>query len=364
MIREIIFEEIPQGFMEARRGSKMLSCQHMPSCVLPESLYNIEIWGVRREKDEFNIQFSGLFLNCFAMLVTSVVEHNGDRRFPGRIPDLDKECPDLLRIHIDHGMGFNEVEVNRVNTTNDIESVAARTTPEIKRLLAPHMAEESPEGEMRSIHEVEFSLPFFCLIHNRLQVLDPLGLLVCIRFPGYRLEFTESVTQFMKQLTCITDTDFDTTRFLDDGHRLGRTFGNSLFKSCIYLVHMGSNFPRTACLSLDSQNRLNTFIVIFMNQFSYEIAAAAGNDTDACATQRGFRHFGEQSAAAFTNNHGGGLLNHFFEMDVILVRIFDGKQCYIYKIKIRQILIYQRRFAVFYLLATFCTLIFCFTYKR
>lgn len=84
-----------------------------------------------------------------------------------------------------------------------------------------------------------------------------------------------------------------------------------------------------------------------MNQFSYEIAAASGNDTDACATQSGFRHFGEQSAAAFTNNYGGGLLNHFFEMGVSLGRIFDGKQSCIYKIKMVKTLIYQRRLPSF-----------------
>ena len=194
MIREIIFKEMPQGFMKARGGCEMFPCQHMASCVLPEPLYNIEIWGVRREKDEINIQFSGLLLNCVAMLVTSIIEHNGNRGFSGLIPDLDEECFDLLRIHIDHGMGFNEVKVNRVNTTKYIESVAARTTAEIKRLLAPYMAEESLEREMCSIHELKFSFSLFCLIYSRLQVLNPLSLPICVRFPGDRLKLTESVT--------------------------------------------------------------------------------------------------------------------------------------------------------------------------
>lgn len=43
MIRAFILDEMSQGFMEARRGREMFSCQNMSSCVLPNYHDNIDI---------------------------------------------------------------------------------------------------------------------------------------------------------------------------------------------------------------------------------------------------------------------------------------------------------------------------------
>ena len=82
MIDVILFKEIPQGLVKACRRVKIPAGQHMPPCVFPESLNDVEVRGIRREEDEVDSKLGGFLQHCLAMLVTGIVKDNADRKRP------------------------------------------------------------------------------------------------------------------------------------------------------------------------------------------------------------------------------------------------------------------------------------------
>lgn len=160
MITEIILKEMPQGFMELDQRVELLSSEHMPSGVFPESLYNVEIRRIRWHEYKLDVQPCRLFLYSLAVLVTRIVKDNGDRDVPAGITNLTEKILYLTGVYIFHGVGFNQVKCEGVNAAQHVKPVATGSTSEGQWLPAPHMTEERFKSEVGSIHEKESAFPF------------------------------------------------------------------------------------------------------------------------------------------------------------------------------------------------------------
>lgn len=79
MIDEVNLKEVSECLMELDGRVEILSGKDMASCVSPESLNDIEIRRIRRQKYEIDSAFCRLVLYGLTMLVTGVGENDGNR---------------------------------------------------------------------------------------------------------------------------------------------------------------------------------------------------------------------------------------------------------------------------------------------
>ena len=151
MIDVILFKEIPQSLVKACRRVKIPAGQHMPPCVFPESLNDVEVRGIRREEDEVDSELDGFLQHCPAMLVTCIVKDNGDGKRARFLPHLFKELLYLTGIDIEHGVGLNEVKGKRIDTSEKVEPVPSGSGLEVNGLPAPDMTGERLQSEVYGI---------------------------------------------------------------------------------------------------------------------------------------------------------------------------------------------------------------------
>ena len=121
----ILFKEISQSLMEFVRSVKEPSGEYMPPDKLPQSFYDVEVWGVWRKENQLNVEFSRLLLHSLTVLVPGIVKHDGHRYVPAFFPNLLQELLDLVCIDIDHGVDGYDFMVEGVDAPKDIESVSA-----------------------------------------------------------------------------------------------------------------------------------------------------------------------------------------------------------------------------------------------
>lgn len=173
MIDVVKLKEMPEGIVEPGGRVEILSCKDITSCVFPKPLDNVEVGGIRRQEYETDSKLGCLVLYCLTMLISRVVEHDGNRSIPRFPSHFFKKGLCLFRIHINHGMGLYDVERERIDTAKKVEAVSSGSDFEIKRFLAPYMAGERLQCEMDGIHEIEFAAAFFRLFYNGLQCGTP-----------------------------------------------------------------------------------------------------------------------------------------------------------------------------------------------
>lgn len=328
--------------MKLGRGIEILSGKHMTSRVFPKPLDDIEIRRIRRQEYEVDSEFGRLVLYCLAMLVTGIVENNGDRSITRGEPYLFKKCLCLPGIHINHRMGLYDVKGKGIHASQKIEAVPSCSGLEVKRLLAPDMAGERLQCEMDGIHEIELAFTFHGLIYNRLQCFYPFCLLLGTRFAGYGLRFYEPKATASHYFPCPCQSKRNTADVTDYMRCFDRTSRHLGFKATGNPVHIVFQSTRTSGNGGDSENGINTIVVISVNQFVNEIATASCNCSYSFATQLWFRHFGHKGTTTFAYYAGGSRFIFLFETGIRLLVIFDGEQSCIDDVK-NKVVIYQRR---------------------
>lgn len=322
---------MPQGFMELDQRVELLSSEHMPSGVFPESLYNVEIRRIRWHEYKLDVQPCRLFLYSLAVLVTRIVKDNGDRDVPAGITNLTEKILYLTGVYIFHGVGFNQVKCEGVNAAQHVKPVATGSTSEGQWLPAPHMTEERFKSEVGSIHEKESAFPFFCLFNNGLQILDSFLLSLGVGLTRYGLKLPETISELMKQHSGIALAEPDPAYTLNYGNRFCGCPGYPVFKCLVYMPHLTFDFTGPACFGKYGENGINTFFVIRMNHVANKVAAASHEIGHSLTAQGRCGHLCEQCAASFSYDTGRGLVDFSFENINIILRILYGKQSCISK---------------------------------
>ena len=335
MIDVVNLKEMPECIMELGRGIEILSSQNMTSSVFPESLDYIEIRRIRRQEYEVDSEFGRRVLYCLTMLVTRVVKDYGDRCVARCLPYLFQKGFCLVGIHINHGMGLYDVKREWIDTSEKIETVPSCSGLEVKRLLTPHMAGERLQCEMDGIHEIELAFTVFGLIYNRLQCGNPFVLFLWTSSARDRLCLYEPEAATMHYLPCPCQAEHNAADVPNNICGLGGTSGRFGFQSAGNLIHMFLQPTGTTRNGGDSENGIDSPVVIRMNHAVNEVAAASHYCSYALATQLRFRHFGHKGTTTFADDAGGSSLAFLFETGIRLLTIFDGEQCCIDNLRMR-----------------------------
>lgn len=342
MIDVVDLKEIPQGIMELGGRIEILSRKNMLSGILPEPFNNIEVRGIWRQEYEVDSQLGRFILYRLAMLVTCVVKDDRDSEITGLQPNLFKKSLCLFRIHINHRMGLYDVKGERIHASEKIEAVSSGSGLEEKRFSAPHMTVERLQSKMDSIHEIEFAIAFFRLIHNRLQGAEPIPLFFRTCFPGYGLSLYVAESAPIHNFSYPCQAKRNSAYFRYNMGGLDRVSRNIIVKSLLNFTHMRFQSVGTTGYRSFFKNGINSSIVIIMNQAVNEVTPATRDCGNSLATQLWLRHFGHNGTTAFTDYAGGACLALSFETGIRLLGIFDGEQCCVDNY-VSKVIIYQRR---------------------
>ena len=342
MIDVINLKEMPEGIMELGGRVEVLSGKHMSPRVFPEPLDDVEVRRIRRQEYEVDSEFGRLVLYCLTMLVTRIVKDYGDRGVTRCLPYLFQKGFCLVGININHGMGLYDVKRERIDASEKIEAVPSCSGFEVKRLLTPHMAGECLQCEMDGVHEIELAFTVFGLIYNRLQCGNPFVLFLWTSSARNRLCLYEPEAAAMHYLPCPCQAEHNTADVPDNICGLGGTSGRLGFQSAGNLIHMTFQPTGTTRNGSDSENGIDSFVVVRMNHAVNEVAAASRYCSYTLATQLRFRHFGHKGTTTFADYAGGSSFAFLFETGIRLLTIFDGEQCCIDNFK-NEVVIYQRR---------------------
>ena len=217
---------------------------------------------------------------------------------------------------------------------------------------------------MDSIHEIELAFAFLCLIHDGLQCGNPFSLFLQTRSAWYGLRFYEPEATETHYLSCPCQAERDTADVEDNACCLGRTSRYFGFQTSGYLIHVVFQSVWASRNRSNSENGINYFIVINMNQAVNEIAAASCDCGYPLAAQLWFGDFGYKGTVTFSNYAGGIYFVFLFETGIRLLVIFDGEQCCIDVVRIRLLSINDvRRHLLGMRQFPFCTNTLCFTYN-
>lgn len=355
----ILFKEISQCLMEFVRSVKEPSGEYMSPDKLPQSFYDIEVWGVWRKENQLNVEFSRLLLHSLAVLVPGIVKHDGHRHIPAFFPNLLQELLDLVCINIDHGVAGYDFLVEGVDAPKDIESVSAGSALEEKGLLAPHFAQESLKCEVGGIHKEESHLALIHLLHKDFEILHPYSLFLRVCLSGNGLELPAPVPKLVHDVSGQGPARTYAGDFLNEGGCLSRSLRGRLFKASVYIRELSLELAWPAWYGLYTENPLKPFFVIDIDPSLHGVAT----HTQLCgylnAAQAWISHLCIDGKTTFFYCWNGRAICVVFKGCMCLFVIFDGEHCYIYKIRfIMLLLIYERRLPSFIGYAHFAQIIF------
>lgn len=325
VMTDILFKKSPERIMKERGCFKEPGVQDFLSGVFPQSLYYVEIRGIRREENQVDSKLGGFLLYCLAVLVPGIVKYDGHRDVSTFIPHLFKKVRDLLGIHIYHGVGVNEFQGKRIDGSEQVEPVSSGTGGKIKRSLAPYLAGEGSKGEMHGIHEQQPSYAFHCLGYDRLDVCDPFLLLLRIGLARNRLKFPVIHLSIAHEHSRPCETECMATDLPDDADGFLCASRDSFDKSIRHCEPLTRKTVRASSFFFDEENVLQSTGVICVNDLVYEIAAGAGESCNGLASHPGILHLCQKSPASLSYDCAvTGTVDHSFKSRYDIFRIFDG----------------------------------------
>jgi len=135
----------------------------------PQPLNQIQVGRVRRQVQQCDLQFRCQCLDRGVSLILRVVQHERDGALQSTAGDFTKQLTHRVRIdnrYVGHG---NQLSCHRVPSSQDVETLPTRRSPNEQPRERPQATQERAENEMGRIDEEHMTVSSLGSVQDGLQ---------------------------------------------------------------------------------------------------------------------------------------------------------------------------------------------------
>lgn len=153
-----IVEAAVDGVAEFGEVFVVATVQHVAFDELPEAFDQVQVWGVRRQEQELDVERGCEGLHHSAVLIASVVENQGDWSLQSQRGDLAQQVAHRVRRHGPGGGDADQFVGHGVPGSQHAVALATGRTANEQPTQAPEATQERALHKVRGIDKEEVPL--------------------------------------------------------------------------------------------------------------------------------------------------------------------------------------------------------------
>ena len=119
-------EALWNSFCERVKIGIILRVQAFLFYEFPHSFNQVEVWWVRRQVQQFNVKQFLSLLNQFTLLISGIIQDNGNRKFAVFSGYFCQKRTDTVCIYVARVRNYNHLMTDGIECAKNIEALSSR----------------------------------------------------------------------------------------------------------------------------------------------------------------------------------------------------------------------------------------------